>query len=116
MASGLAEGREVPITEKISTTAGDGGSCHHCCASDSTRQRRRGYRYLFSTVTDEGPFVAQYGPTIFSSLDASGMSPFFSLKLPPSLEADSSDTGALLVPILQTCHLPCQERVLARLP
>ena len=116
IASGLTEGRDLPITEQISTATGDGGSCQHCCASDSTRQRHQGYPYLFSTVTDEGPFVAQCGHTIFPSLDASRVSPFpFSLKLPLSLKA-GLDARALLVSILQTCNVPCQEGVLARLP
>lgn len=77
-ASGLTEGKELPITEQTSTSAGDGGSCQHCCASASTRQRHCGYPYLFSTVTDEEPFMAQYEYTIFPSMGASRFSPFLS--------------------------------------
>lgn len=42
MASGIAEGRELPITEQVSTADGDGGSCPHCSANESTRHRHHG--------------------------------------------------------------------------
>lgn len=80
--------------------------------------------HLFSTATVEEPFgsvlshfgsVIQYGHTVFPSLDTHRISPF-SLNISLSLNADCLDTAALLVSVFQVCNLPCQERVLARLP
>lgn len=96
MASGLVEGRDLPITQQISTTTGDGGSCQHCCACDSPRQTHCGYPYLFSTVIDAGPFVAQYGHAIFPGLDASRISPFLFFSEAPSL-------SRLVVRMLECC-------------
>lgn len=85
MTSGFREGKEMPIPEQTSTTAGRGGSCSNAVPATAPGRGTVGYPYFFSTLTDEGPFAAQYGHTVFPSLDASRISPFLFFSAAPSL-------------------------------
>lgn len=75
----------MPIPEQTSTTAGRGGSCSNAVPATAPGRGTVGYPYFFSTLTDEGPFAAQYGHTVFPSLDASRISPFLFFSAAPSL-------------------------------
>lgn len=116
MTSGFTEGKEMPIPEQTSTTAGGGGSCSNAVPATAPGTGTVGTPTYSPLLLMKG--LLRLSMDILFSLawmPPGSLPSSFSLQLLLSLEAGCSDTGVFLVSILQTCNLPRQERVLARL-